>query len=127
MGEGYVEVSSNTMLYKNINLTFYFVKQGDKHKNKLEEIIIESPIKAKTAKGIILGQSTFKDVVDKYGNTFWTYSNKNKRVTKAYKGIKFSASYQNKVKHFDKKEFNEKYYEYVIDRITISIPKKKNK
>lgn len=46
-----------------------------------------NPFKAKTNLGIILNQSTFKDIVAVYGKKEWTFSGEN--MMKSYNGITF--------------------------------------
>lgn len=56
---------SYEMVYKNLGLSFYSC-QNDPNK-EIFTIDIQTPFKATTAKGIILGESTFDDVFRAYG------------------------------------------------------------
>ena len=128
----FADVTRNTtatfykMTYKNKGLVFYFVI-GEGNSENLIKIEIEKPFIAKTTDGIVLGKTTFADVIQKKGNKAWTYSLKNKRVSKMYKGIVFSSSVKGKIPAFDNKKFNELYNNQVITFIKIvSTNKPKN-
>lgn len=56
---------SYEMVYKNLGLSFYSC-QNDPNK-EIFSIDIQAPFKATTAKGIILGESTFDDIFRAYG------------------------------------------------------------
>jgi len=56
---------SYEMVYKNLGLSFYSC-QNDPNK-EIFSIDIQAPFKATTAKGIVLGESTFDDVFRAYG------------------------------------------------------------
>jgi hypothetical protein len=63
---------SYEMIYRNLGLSFYYCA-ADPNK-EIFVIEIEPPSKAVTSKGIKLGESTFADVIELYGDGGETYS-----------------------------------------------------
>ncbi len=121
VGKGYLEVTRYDLTYKKKGLSFTLLKREDEAKEVLNTVIISSPVKAYTSKGIVLGKSTFQDVVSAYGKADWSYSNENKRVSKIYDGIIFGSSIKEKIKHFNHRQFNEKYLNQVVDIFILTV------
>lgn len=116
----YITKTYFKMIYKKKGLVFFFVQTEGDAAEVLTEIEISSPFFGKTTKGIILGQSTFADLISFSGNKAWTYSKKNKRVSKIYDGILYSSTVKDKIPPFNAKVFNELYNQNTIDFIKIS-------
>ncbi|MEZ5429278.1 MAG: hypothetical protein R2747_23725 [Pyrinomonadaceae bacterium] len=60
------------MIYKKLGISFYYCQRDPR--KEIFVVEIESPSRAMTSKGIILGQSTFEDVFRLYGNAEETSS-----------------------------------------------------
>lgn len=86
LGENYELVRhieySYEMVYHDLGLSFYTCQSDGGE--EVFVITIRPPFKAKTESGIILGESSFADVVKLYGETKDKYNN-----NYAYKGIEF--------------------------------------
>ncbi|HEY0428475.1 MAG TPA: hypothetical protein VGC76_11900 [Pyrinomonadaceae bacterium] len=86
LGDGYELIKhyeySYEMIYHDSGLSFYTCQSDGG--NELFVIRIQAPFKAKTETGIVLGESTFADVVRIYGKPKEKYNN-----NYSYKGIEF--------------------------------------
>jgi hypothetical protein len=69
--------------FNNLGLAFFFRS----NQQTPFSILIYSPFKGITDKGIILNKSTFNDVIKKYGETSWSFSGNT--IMKSYEGISF--------------------------------------
>jgi len=92
-------------------ITYFFnYERGTKEKVKLDEILFSLPAEVTTDKGIRLGQSSMKEVEQKYGIKLTIFGNEG-YATKEYDGIEF---YSNKLSGKDSVDEN-----YIVTRIRL--------
>lgn len=70
------EIYSHSMEYKKLGIEFYFFPK----QKTIFAIHISAPFKGKTAEGIVLSQSTFKDVKNIYEEVSWSFSGQDIRM-----------------------------------------------
>lgn len=111
-----------TLTYPNLNVQFVFIGLGLEN-CLLSQIIFNTPFPVSTRRGIVLGQSTFQDVMDIYNTGAPLYSsslmlNIEPNVYITYKNLRFSAPRKHAVSS-DEFDHCEACKEWIVDEISI--------
>lgn len=80
-------VYSYEIEYSELGISFYY--NGTFKEREIECITFKKPCECITSKGIVLGKSLMRDVINVYGEPIWLTSDKGETCWVAYPGINF--------------------------------------
>ena len=86
------------MHFEDMGVSFYYYQ--DDETKEIFSIVFSTPFKGKTSNGIVLGQSTMRDVVRLYGEPDWSTCDGCDTWTSEYEGIQFSVERDKSVPQF---------------------------